>query len=49
HVQKRMGTRLRNLKKNVRGIGGRDKLTGKLIDDLSLYFSLAIRKNHDSI
>ncbi|XP_032689786.1 uncharacterized protein LOC116853045 [Odontomachus brunneus] len=49
HVQKRMGTRLRNLKKNVRGLGGKGKLTGKLIDDLSLYFGLAIRRNHNSI
>jgi len=44
-----MGTRLRNLKKNVRGLGGKGKLTGKLIDDLSLYFGLAIRRNHNSI
>jgi len=44
-----MGTRLRNLKKNVRGFGGKGKLTGKLIDDLSLYFGLAIRRNHNSI
>lgn len=49
HVQKRMGSRLRNLKKNVKGLGGRGKLTGKLIDELSIYYGLAIRRNHDSI
>lgn len=49
HVQKRMGTRLRNLKKKTKGLSGRGKLTGKLIDDLSIYYGLAIRRNHDSI
>lgn len=49
HVQKRMGTRLRNLKKNVRGLGGRGKLTGKLIDELTIYYGLAIRRNTHSI
>lgn len=36
HVQKQIGTRLRNLKKNVRGLGRRGKLTRKLIDKLSI-------------
>ncbi|KYN13186.1 hypothetical protein ALC57_14630 [Trachymyrmex cornetzi] len=49
HVQKRMGTRLRNLKKKVPGLGGKGKLTNKLIDELSIYYGLAIRRNHDSI
>ncbi|XP_029168072.1 uncharacterized protein LOC114938336 [Nylanderia fulva] len=49
HVQKRMGTRLRNLKKNTKGLGGKGKLTGKLIDELSIYYGLAIRRNHDSV
>lgn len=49
HVQKRMGTRLRNLKKATKGLGGKGKLTGKLIDELSIYYGLAIRRNHDSI
>ncbi|XP_012232335.2 uncharacterized protein [Linepithema humile] len=49
HVQKRMGTRLRNLKKNIRGLGGRGKLTGKLIDELTIYYGLAIRRNPNSI
>lgn len=49
HVQKRMGTRLRNLKKQVKGLGGKGKLTGKLIDELSIYYGLAIRRNSDSV
>lgn len=42
HMQKRMGTRLHNLKKQVKGLGGKNKLTGKLIDELSIYYGLAI-------
>jgi len=35
HVQKRMGTRLRNIKKKTKGgLGGKGKLMGKLIDEL---------------
>lgn len=49
HVQKRMGTRLRNLKKGTKGLGGRGKLTAKLIDELSIYYGLAIRRNPYSI
>jgi len=49
HVQKRVGTRLRNLKKQVKNLGGRGKLTGKLIDELSIYYGLAIRRNCDSV
>jgi len=49
HVQKRLGTRLRNLKKEVKNLGGRGKLTGKLIDELSMYYGLAIRRNTDSV
>ena len=49
HVQKRMGTRLRNLIKKTKGLGGRGKLTGKLIDELSIYYGLAIRRNSDSV
>jgi len=48
HVQKRMGTRLRNLKK-TKNLGGKGKLTGKLIDELSVYYGLAIRRNPDSV
>lgn len=49
HVQKRMGTRLRNKKKITKGLGGRGKLTGNLIDKLTIYYGLAIRRNSDSI
>ena len=49
HVQKRMGSRLRNVKKNTKGLGGRGKLTGKLIDELTIYYGLAIRRNTDSV
>ena len=49
HVQKRMGTRLRNLKKKTKGLGGKGKVTGKLIDELSIYYGLAIRRNHHSV
>ncbi|XP_014483532.1 PREDICTED: uncharacterized protein LOC106749019 [Dinoponera quadriceps] len=49
HVQKRMGTHLRNLKKKTKGLGGKGKLTGKLIDELSIYYGLAIRRNHESV
>lgn len=48
HVEKRMGTRLRNVKKNNKGLGGQGKLTGKMIDKLTIYYGLAIRRNPDS-
>jgi len=62
HVQKRMGTRLRNLVKNTveetktkagktirkKSLSGKGKLTGKLIDKLTVYYGLAIRRNNDS-
>ncbi|KYM96908.1 hypothetical protein ALC62_12418 [Cyphomyrmex costatus] len=47
HVQKRMGTRLRNRKKNEKGLSGKGKLTENLTKDLTLYYSLAIRRNSD--
>lgn len=48
HVQKRMGSRLRECKKKNPGIGGKNKLTAKLIDKLSVYYGLAIRRHSDS-
>ena len=45
HVQKRVGNRLRNLKKNVKGLGGKGKLTNNLIDCLQNYYGIAIRSN----
>lgn len=49
HVQKRMGTRLRKCKKENKDIGGRNKLTATMIDKLSVYYGLAIRRNFDSV
>ncbi|KYQ49804.1 hypothetical protein ALC60_11123, partial [Trachymyrmex zeteki] len=48
HVQKRMGTRLRECKKKNSGIGGKNKLTAKFVDKLSIYYGLAIRRNSNS-
>lgn len=43
-----MGTRLRHLKK-VKGLRGKGKLTAKLIDQLTIYYGLAIRWNSNSL
>nr|XP_012232820.1 PREDICTED: uncharacterized protein LOC105678232 [Linepithema humile] len=44
HVEKRMETRLRNAKKDNKGIGGKSagKLTDKMIGELTKYYGLAI-------
>jgi hypothetical protein len=42
HVQKRVGTALRKLKKVTKGIGGIGKLTDPLIDKLQNYYGIAI-------
>lgn len=55
HVQKRMSTRLRKLKKDMKGkklkdgkpIGGLGRLTDKKIDQLATYYGNAIRGNND--
>ena len=49
HVQKRIGTRLRNLKKNVKNLGGRGKLTNSTIDKLQNYYGIAIRSNANDL
>lgn len=49
HVQKRMGTRLRECKRKTKGLGGKGKLTGKMIDKLTVYYGLAIRRHRDSV
>lgn len=49
HVQKRMGARLRKCKKENKGLGGKGKLTAKLIDDLSTFYGLAIRRHQNSV
>ncbi|KYN18740.1 hypothetical protein ALC57_05402 [Trachymyrmex cornetzi] len=46
HVQKRIDSRLRALKN--KSLVGRNKLTGKIIDNLSIYYGLAIRRNCES-
>lgn len=48
HVQKRMGTRLRNLKKKEK-FAPECKFTMALIKELTIYYGLAIRRNPDSI
>ncbi|XP_068084596.1 uncharacterized protein [Anabrus simplex] len=56
HVQKRMGTRLRKLRKDMKGIklpdgkplSGKGRLTDKEIDSLQNYYGMAIRRNCDS-
>lgn len=57
HVQKRMGSRLRSLKrrsgktklKDGKCIGGKGRLTDKVIDNLQVYYGKAIRNNTHSI
>lgn len=46
-----MGARLRKAKKDNKGIGGKGtgKLTDEVINELSLYYGLAIRRNPDSV
>jgi len=47
--QKRMGSRLRALKKSVKGLSGRGRLTDKLINELSAFYGLAIRRNINNV
>ena len=57
HVQKRMGSRLRAMKKcfgktklhDGKTIGGKGRLTDKLIDSLQVYYGKAIRENTHSV
>jgi hypothetical protein len=57
HVQKRMGTRLRKLKQQLRGeklpdgktLGGKGRLTDKLIVKWTVYYGNAIRSNTHSL
>lgn len=44
-----MGTRLRDVKKKNKELGGKGKLTAKMIDKLTIYYGLAIRRNPESI
>ncbi|XP_068672674.1 uncharacterized protein [Montipora foliosa] len=45
HVQKRVETALRKLKKENPGLGGKGKLTDAIIDKLQNYYGIAIRSN----
>ena len=45
HVQKQVGSALRKLKKENKGLGGKGKLTDALIDRLQNYYGIAIRSN----
>ena len=45
HVQKRLGTALRKLKKEKKGMGGKGRLTDAMIDRLQNYYGIAIRSN----
>ncbi|GFX02132.1 uncharacterized protein TNCV_1750171 [Trichonephila clavipes] len=45
HIQKRVGSRLRRLKKNTKGLEGKGKLTDKFMDKLQNYYGIAIRSN----
>ena len=52
HVQKRMGSRLRSLKKPLddgKPIGGRGRLTDNVIDSMQVYYGEAIRNNTHSV
>lgn len=57
HIQKRLGTRLRRLKKEKKGVklndgmtlGGKGRLTDVEIDQLQRYYGMAIRKNLESV
>lgn len=57
HVQKRLGTRLRKLKSSYikrklsdgKSIGGRGRLTDKMIDTMQNYYGLAIRQNKGNL
>ena len=45
HYQKGVGCRLRKLKKNVKGLGGKGSLTDANVDALQNYFGIALRQN----
>ena len=55
HIQKRMGTRLRKLKSSGikcsdgKSVGGKGRLTDRLIDKLTVYYGNAIRESKNSL
>ena len=48
-MQKRIGCRLRNLKKKEKGLGGKSKLTDRIIDKLQNYYGIDIRSNKNNL
>jgi len=48
HIEKRMGTRLRNIKK-ANKLDGKGELNEKLIKQFTSYYGLAIRRNVNSV
>jgi len=44
-----MSSRLRECKRKYKGLGGRGKLTSKMIDKLTVYYGLVICRHCDSI
>ncbi|GBN24516.1 hypothetical protein AVEN_245862-1 [Araneus ventricosus] len=49
HIQKTVGTRLRNLKSKRKGLGGKGKLAESFIDKLQNYYGIAIRRNTNNL
>ncbi|KYM99964.1 hypothetical protein ALC62_09280 [Cyphomyrmex costatus] len=49
HVQKRMGKRLPGQTRRSKSLSGKGKLTAKIIDKLTVYYGLAIRRNCESV
>mgnify|MGYP000371403211 CR=1 FL=1 len=57
HIQKRMGTKLRKIKKDMKGqklsdgktLGGTGRLTETEIDKMQTYYGLAIRRNTEDV
>lgn len=45
HVQKRVGTALRKVRKESKGMGGKGKPTDKMMDKLQNYYGIDIRSN----
>ena len=48
-VQKRVGCRSSNFKKNVKGLSGRGNLTNDMIDRLQNYYGINIRQNKNDL
>lgn len=44
-----MGSHLRSLKKCKKDLGGRGRLTDKIINELTNYYGLAIRRNINNV